>query len=331
MPYMRFYDLDEFTLEVPDTDEDFEILKSRFGERWSNGIVVIKLEDSDEPEYFPEEMIDEDEIEAEEVQARTQTFGRTFTPRRDLFDHEVRAAVDFAQLQSAWEDAAEDIVEAWRPVREEQIDALIGQIESAVAAGDAEGLAAVSAPALGQDLIAGRMREIAEEASEAARNEAIAQGIEPPEFDVVELDDIIETRARAVALLMSRSLSEAAGRQALQRYGVNALSAADVAEEVRDHLEGLTDTYAVDQLGGALTHAQNVARTSVFRVAGAQRVYASELLDVNTCDNCRPIDGRKYDSVSDAEADYPTGGYKDCLGGPRCRGTLVAVYDESDT
>jgi hypothetical protein len=57
-------------------------------------------------------------------------------------------------------------------------------------------------------------------------------------------------------------------------------------------------------------------------------MYASELLDENTCVNCEKIDGHKYDTESEATSDYPSGGFADCLGGPRCRGTIVAVYGE---
>jgi hypothetical protein len=59
--------------------------------------------------------------------------------------------------------------------------------------------------------------------------------------------------------------------------------------------------------------------------------HSSELLDENTCENCEEVDGTDYDSIDDAEADYPTGGYSECLGGPRCRGTIVAVYDEASS
>lgn len=58
-------------------------------------------------------------------------------------------------------------------------------------------------------------------------------------------------------------------------------------------------------------------------------IYASELLDGSTCEPCATIDGTEYDSVEEAEADYPDSGpYIDCDGGARCRGTLVYVYAE---
>lgn len=57
------------------------------------------------------------------------------------------------------------------------------------------------------------------------------------------------------------------------------------------------------------------------------RVYASELLDSNTCQPCAAVDGKEYASVDDAHGEYHGhGGYMGCSGGLRCRGTLVFVY-----
>jgi hypothetical protein len=57
-------------------------------------------------------------------------------------------------------------------------------------------------------------------------------------------------------------------------------------------------------------------------------VYASELLDRNTCAPCAQLDGQQYDTLEDGLQDYPgAGGYVGCEGGSRCRGTLVIVWE----
>lgn len=56
------------------------------------------------------------------------------------------------------------------------------------------------------------------------------------------------------------------------------------------------------------------------------RIYASELLDGATCGPCSMVDGAEYETLERAMADYPTGTYRACEGGPRCRGTLVFVW-----
>jgi hypothetical protein len=59
-------------------------------------------------------------------------------------------------------------------------------------------------------------------------------------------------------------------------------------------------------------------------------IYALEILDGNTCDECEAIDGQEYASVAEARVDYPGigGGYVACLGRERCRGSLVFVHEE---
>jgi hypothetical protein len=55
--------------------------------------------------------------------------------------------------------------------------------------------------------------------------------------------------------------------------------------------------------------------------------YANETLDANTCRNCAAVDGRWLgNSLEEVERTYPNGGYIDCLGRERCRGTVVAVF-----
>lgn len=61
---------------------------------------------------------------------------------------------------------------------------------------------------------------------------------------------------------------------------------------------------------------------------GYSEIFASELIDDETCANCAAIDGHEYTSMADAKADYPegeypAGGYKGCESESGCRGTLV--------
>lgn len=262
------------------------------------------------------------------VAGRKQTLKDGRIGHRDPFAHELRAATDFERLQTVWEDATEDIIDSWHGIRDEQIDALIVQIETAVQSGSTTALANIMAPVIGEDLLFERMMEITEDAIVDAKREAKEQGVDIQLIDTVEIEPLVRARAQAVAALMARGISESAARNALLRYGVEAMAAEEVGEAVRAHLEALSDTYLADQLGGAMTQAQNTGRRAVFGQREAEATfYASELLDQSTCPRCKAVDGTKYVTLQDAEQDYPTGGHKECDGGPRCRGTLVAVYD----
>ncbi|RKR29798.1 hypothetical protein [Arthrobacter oryzae] len=63
---------------------------------------------------------------------------------------------------------------------------------------------------------------------------------------------------------------------------------------------------------------------------GYSEIWASELIDGDTCKNCASHDGHEYTSMADARADYPEGeypasGYKHCTSDSGCRGTLMMI------
>ena len=136
-------------------------------------------------------------------------------------------------------------------------------------------------------------------------------------------------RSAALDMVMAGSISDAARRKAINETGPDT-SPMVVADRVRQHLNGLSDSFLQDQLGGAVTQAQNLGRFAMFEVGPASDYHASELLDPSCCAPCVHVDGTKYATFEDARRDYPAMLYKDCLGGPRCRGTVVAILsDES--
>lgn len=73
-----------------------------------------------------------------------------------------------------------------------------------------------------------------------------------------------------------------------------------------------------------------------FTVPGDETFWADGVL-VHNCKPCRKINGKWIGNSDDpdiaakVEAVYPNGGYKNCLGGVRCRGTLVAIWRPEQT
>lgn len=246
--------------------------------------------------------------------------------RRQPYEQEVRAAVDYAALEAEWTGALDQLVSEVSALQASQIDGLAGSITAAN--GDLARLASMSAEPVGEEAIASALARVAAQGAAGAAREAAVQGKVIP---VPALDKVVgrlEKRASAVASMLARGMSDSAARKAMLLTG-GALPPAEVASQVSEYLAGLSGAYARDMLGGAVTAAQNEGRRAVFAAAEPESIYASELLDGNTCENCVDIDGTEYASLDEAEADYAAGGYNDCLGGARCRGTLVAVYAEA--
>lgn len=244
--------------------------------------------------------------------------------RRNPYDHEVRAAVNFANLDSQYASALGLMVMEVRQLQQYQIDQLHDAIVDA--AGDLDALSEISTDALHADVIAARLRTVSDLAVTEAVSEASRQGVTVPRPDPATLASALLDRAEAVDALLARNLAQTASRNAIRLTG-GGLSPAEVADMTRSYLRGLTGTYLNDVLGGAVQQAQNAGRKLVFNRDGQEgRVYSSELLDSNTCTACVGIDGTEYVDMETAERDYPTGGYHACEGRERCRGTLVKVY-----
>jgi hypothetical protein len=248
--------------------------------------------------------------------------------RRQPYSQEVQAKVDYELMDAQIQGQIDSLVAKVKTLQSDQITELAAAIESAD--NDLTKLAQIEAAPVFTDVLEEAMLEMAAQGVEQAVGEAERQGITArvPDLDTTSLT----SRAKAVDTLLTRSLGEAAGRKAVSLTAESgAISAADVASQVGEYLSGLSDDYLKQQLSGATVQAMNTGRKAVFAENPPKYLYASELLDENACEECVAVDGTEYDSLEEAEADYPTGGFANCLGGPRCRGTLVAIHvDEAE-
>lgn len=65
---------------------------------------------------------------------------------------------------------------------------------------------------------------------------------------------------------------------------------------------------------------------------GCSEIWASELIDDETCAKCAENDGHEYTSMTEAREDYPAGeysasGYRHCESETGCRGTLMFLRE----
>lgn len=233
--------------------------------------------------------------------------------RRQLYDHEVAAAADFQSLQEEWNVALRQVLDIWKGVFNEQVSQLLDEVK---AASTVQQLSDISLTPAGVAELAAHLNRMASAGAEAAIREILDQGGTVARPSLPELTPVAEATSRVIA----NALSASAARIAV-RAGVNM-----AGEAVENWARSLGTTYLEETLGGALTQAQNAGRFAVFASASVSKLFASEIMDANTCGECANIDGREYTTVEAALEDYPAGGYIFCEGGPRCRGTIVALY-----
>lgn len=257
--------------------------------------------------------------------------------RRQPYEHEVFAAVDYAQMEATFMDAMAAAEKLYtQSVIPAQIDEARDLIErtkagakrSRVTQADMAKLTISGAGRAELELI---LLDAAQAAAAEAAAELTAQGVAADAAKREALLARVADQAAAITDLAATGITSAAQRKAVQIAGGSS-NATDVADAVTDYLAGLKHTWTLDQLQGAVTMAQNVGRLMTFDTMKATekavaKFYASELLDGSTCDECMAVDGTEYDTLDEAAADYPSGGYSECAGGPRCRGTVVVVAD----
>ncbi len=247
--------------------------------------------------------------------------------RRQPYTQEVQAKVDYELMDAQVQGRIDSLVATVKGLQADQVDELAAAIEAAD--GDLATLAEIQATPVFADALETSMLEMAAQGVDQAIGEADRQGVKAamPDLDT----DGLVARANAVDTLLTRSISEAAARKAISLTAESgAVTPAEVATAVKDYLGELSTDYLQQQLSGATMQAMNTGRKAVMAENEPKSFYASELLDENACEECVAIDGTEYVSLEDAEADYPTGGYANCEGGPRCRGTLVAVYSDEE-
>ena len=254
--------------------------------------------------------------------------------RRKPTDLEVASHCDFADMNDAWHRAVDDTIEAWAQIQAVQREQITTAVAAAIDAEDLDRLTTITVPTTdAANLLFGRMQAFALAAGEAQQREAEAQGISVPEWSLDDealtaaaIRDRIRQVATTTARLLGLGLVQSAVRRAVQLFGSG--TGDEVAAQVDEHLAGLSGAAVEEQIGAAMTAAQNEGRMAVLAVTPPAEYTASEILDRNSCAPCRAVDGTRYTNLIDARAAYPTGGYINCLGGPRCRGTLVTVWPQ---
>jgi hypothetical protein len=248
--------------------------------------------------------------------------------RRPLTELEAAAGLDPEAMRADLETATSRVLGQWGSVLRAQRADLADQVAAAVDDGQLHQLAALQAPSGdAADVLYRAMAAVAARAAGRMVAEAAGQGVTINLADVAINHPRLRQLATARALMAGQTLATAASRRALQV--VTATAGTDAAREVTAVLAGLSPKPLADQLTAAMHSAANEARFAVLDAGPGATYTATELADdPNCCQPCHDVDGHQFASLADARASYANGAYIHCLGGLRCRGTVVASWPE---
>lgn len=258
-----------------------------------------------------------------------------------------------SRMHDDWERELARLMSRWDQITAEQRAELLDQVRAAAESGDLLALAELEIDTdNAEELLTEFMINMAAIGADQVVAEASAQGVEV-EPEVPE-GGVLAEIALVVVVLLAMGLALAVGREALRLMspgggappppggppnprreapGHNPPTGPtpdEVVRKVDEFIRDLPDRALRDQLGGALTNAQNRGRFESMLRAPSAAWYASERNDPSACDPCRKIDNRRFDSLEQAMLAYPNGGYVGCEGGIRCRGGVVPIWDREE-
>lgn len=241
-----------------------------------------------------------------------------------------------ARMHDDWAEQLNRLLTSWEPITSRQSQELQEQVRKAVDANDPEALADLDVSQVAaSDLLAEFMVAMFEVGEDQIHQEQVEQGVTnlKPMWDVVgsaTTDDLNLLLGRAVATVsnLAKGLCSAVSKLVLRLWGTQP-DGDSMASQVREFIAGLSDRALRDELGGGLTCAMNAGRFAAQLRSNAATWYATERNDKNACSPCRGIDETQFATLAAAMAAYPSGGYRDCEGGVRCRGGVVPVWEAS--
>lgn len=292
----------------------------------------------------PGEGVEEDDEEGSTGASTTDRVRRVTPPRRALFQARARvpkalpmrvANLDLEKddlpglesMEASYDEALDQVLGDWVKIDRGWKDALVLASGDAVRDGHVSsltGMASVLDIIPGTEILIRAMTMVAGASGQDVVGEAAAQGVTINA--IAPRRDHLDAISQGVVTLLAQEMAISAAREALRVAGPNT-TADEVAASVQSHLDELTDARPKTYLGNALTIAQHQGRMATMYAAPSAAYYGNEVLDANTCKFCRRVDGRWLgNSLAAAEKLYPNGGYIDCEGRARCRGTIVAVY-----
>lgn len=270
---------------------------------------------------------------------------------RPLFVHEIAARTNFAGIEGDLTAEADVLAGRLSQSRARFIELVTAELERQVAiqsptapiqriaqlifdADGPDGLRAIGGAAELLDEDArwhrGRLSVAAEKGFRTVLAEAAAQAFPVPEGLALKLDaeaaDHLDLAARRLAQAPQVDVLTAL-RERIYVEPRALVTPVEVIGRLEAHARGLSPKPLAQYASDAAAQTFGMGRTAAgIEMPTAKAIYASEILDRNTCGPCSLIDGHEYESMAAARADYPMGGYRNCEGGPRCRGTLVIVW-----
>jgi hypothetical protein len=262
--------------------------------------------------------------------------------RREPFEHELAAATDFAELETEFVAASDDLatllVTARDDIAAKAVDLVeaMEDVDPLTLGGELgpqldEFAAAMDIGPIVTLLTATAVQGVSQVVGEAARQGvSITASIDYEARAEVEARELLRRMAvqitESCAAAARTAVPVQAARRGLARLRPARLATIDIGW-LRAFLDALSPAKAEEAAAGATGRANGNGRYAALETAPVQKCYVSSLLDDAACEPCVERDGEEFDSVEEAEAEFPNGPNPMCEGMERCRCCIVAILE----
>jgi len=246
-------------------------------------------------------------------------------------------SVQFDEIEKKLNASEEQLIKAASAVRQKQVNKLVDIAMKIIEKRQLERLDDIDVPFRAEmattiekvlhDLYKyGRQQVKIELAIQAKLNEFKAPVKSPlplPSDDSELINEYLHTRAKANANILGTHLKSTVTFESMRQIRQGVVEREVLAQLLND----LSDKELKGIASYSSSEAFNFGRSAQAaemkdEIATAQY---SAILDYNTCDNCRPLDGQEWE-FADERTDKYARGNPDCLGGTRCRCLLVFIH-----
>jgi len=281
--------------------------------------------------------------DAEEAAAEKAVVVKTKSTDRALLAAEfwraptgVEKSVAFAEIEQTLDTFEDKFVKAITPIQRKQTKVLVNVVAGYLEDGEYDRLTEIDVPYRAQvaDVIETLLSDLVAYGAKQVRAESSRQGSTLKAQDVPKPQDpqaFLRVRSLAVANILANRMRAALTWESMRQLREGTLDKGQLTASVDE----LSDKELRSVSKASASEAVNLGRQEQASKMSIKRVTSSALLDSNTCDYCRKMDGESWApgeklTKPDNMPVPPEPPYEECEGRDRCRCLWVYTFSQEE-
>jgi len=239
----------------------------------------------------------------------------------------IETSVAFAEIEKTLDTFEDQFVAAVLPIQKKQAKALVDVMAGYIEDKNYEKMTEIDVPYRTQvaDAIEKLLDGLVDYGGEQVKNEAERQGASMKAQDVVPPDSMsfLRVRALAIANILANRMRASLAYEALRQLREGVIDKGQLTMSI----EELSDKELRKVSRVSASEAFNLGRQEQAKGMGIKSITSSALMDDNTCDYCRGMDGKSW-TPGNEPAGLKEPPYDECDGKDRCRCIWVYTFKQ---